>query len=76
MSNSATINVKFVKPEDLNLKRQKELQMKSQFLKQIGQLKTIGDTNDLLFKVEKWLDSRLSGKRSKSENYQKQEQAI
>lgn len=53
--------------------------MKSTFLAKIGFLKQIGDTNELCYKVQNWLESQdsdflLGKKRSKSENVEKREQ--
>ena len=50
--------------------------IKSKFLAKIGLLKQLGDTNELCYKVQNWLEKQddsflLGNKRSKSENVEK-----
>jgi len=51
--------LRFCCPEEINQKRQKNLQIKATFLAKINYLKLLGMKQDIVAKIDSWVDESL-----------------
>mmetsp|Transcript_31393 Transcript_31393/g.48005 ORF Transcript_31393/g.48005 Transcript_31393/m.48005 type:complete len:184 (-) Transcript_31393:789-1340(-) len=64
--NNQKLILRFCCPEEINKKRQKNLQIKSTFLAKINYLKLLGKKHELIDRIDSWIESNIDEIAAKS----------